>query len=180
MEDVENLIVKWDGPVRVVGPAELGPLTESGWRLLAAYPEDELETSFDQDVNPVPRKPDDYSYCPTVSTQRGHTVRKMTYLVGLDADRHREDQAAAITDLTERLKEATDATDAAAKARDAVVEDRDRLKRVSERSEERVRELLQEVRDEQARRRRIETDMAKVRQAVGDLRWREITSEDGK
>jgi len=80
--------------------------------------------------------------------------------------------------MAKDLKEATSGLEEALKEQKKVEEDRDRLKRVSENSSVRVNELLDEVKHEQARVRRIEGDMAKVRQAVGDLRWREITAPE--
>jgi len=179
MENLNALIVKWAGPVRVAEAHELDALTGSGWKILAVYEEDHLEVAYDQEPNPNPREGStDYNYASTLSVNRSHRCRRAQFLLGYETGSHRAEQASRIEQMAKDLKEATSGLEEALKEQKKVEEDRDRLKRVSENSSVRVNELLDEVKHEQARVRRIEGDMAKVRQAVGDLRWREITAPE--
>ena len=177
MSDIDPLI-KWKGPVRVASPDQLDLLTGTGWKILAMYEEDHLETVYDTEPNPHPKDPNDYSHTTTLSVNRSHRCRRTQFLLGYEADSHRAEQALKLEQTVMALGVATGELEQLLTAQKTVEEDRDRLKRVSERGSVRVTELLDEVKHEQARVRRIEADMAKVRQAVGDLRWREITSPE--
>lgn len=155
-----------DKPVaetRVVKASELGGSSQgmAGWRPVLVYQEPET-TSYQWDMSKQMNVPSDQKI-----------VTKILFVRG--------DESTVLTDLRARAEEAEAQTRhyqgvvaASQKAEQAWKAKHDNLAKESEDQEKRLASALKSRREDQERLQKLERDLAKVRTAVGDLRWKEI------
>jgi hypothetical protein len=169
-----TLIENWNGPVEVVEPEVLGSCTRNGWKILAVIQDDHLEEVTDQEVNPH-KDQNGYNYSTTtIPTQRHHKCRRTRFLIGQTGESALSEQILATDVLATKLFQANALLKEATADRTKTENARGAAQRGAEDARKSLEEARRQLHEEQERRRLLEGDMAKVRQAVGDLRWREI------
>jgi len=173
---MNTMTPKWNGPTKIVEAHELHTHTSSGWVLLESFETTESETVHEMVARMTPVSSGGYDDgSGTVNTNRTITVTKMQFLIGYE-------RKSALADAAESKQKALS---------DKTVAEQDRDKAIKAR-EEAEKSLAQQIagresaaassqthrdqRDEECKlRRKLEDDMGKIRQAIGDRQWDEIT-----
>lgn len=173
----DNDLTKWGGHVKRARPEELDELTRTGWKVLGTFQEDVLDTASDVEVNPNPAGPNEYNYMATVCTTRTHRLRQTWFVVGVDEETTIAQQAKQIAELEQNLLEARTAQAELIGQLNSAKKDFQAASTDLEATSRCLEEARQDFAEARRGQRKLETDLGKVRQAVGDLRWREILGE---
>ena len=158
------------GRMQVVDGHELGHYTVTGWRVVKVLEESELATCSEQ----VPLPSGGGNYPVTLTGTRGFTIQKSRFLIFLDehsalkeAHASREMALAELKETAQRLSE----MDKAQKATDAKAL---KLEMENKRLETENARIAGQSADNRRLKEKMETDIGKIRAAVGDLRMKEI------
>lgn len=156
--------------VKIVNEHEVEMLTRSGWRLREVLQETSIEPFGETVQMMVPGN----SYPSSFNQTRGFNVVKNRYLMVQDGSK-------ALAELSDKLRETENITNNACAQRDEA----HRL--VGERDKEiaRLKQDVQHITDTNSRNykqyteqktlnQKMETDIAKIRSAIGELKMKEI------
>jgi hypothetical protein len=171
---MNTITPKWNGPTKIVEADELAHHTAIGWVLLDSFEVEESEIVHESAPRIVPDNNNGYDDG-TVSTNRTIVLKKMQFLIGHDKK----------SALAEKEAEASEARNAKYAAEHAQKTAEEALKEAEtslaqqiagrQGSAESSKRHMGERDTERKLRRKLEDDMGKVRKAIGDRQWDEIT-----
>lgn len=154
---------------------KLKNMTCRGYLLMAVIYTDEVVAAHDYESRPVTDPNNTYSNrTETTSKQVSHVIRKPMFLMRLEAD----SALAQRTEEMETAKSAQAVAENARKEQEALATKlASEVKTLADKNAhaESVRKILdQDKVEERQRNRKLETDIAKIRGAIGELRMKEI------
>ena len=177
-QNTNALIVHSDDPHRTCESDDLNLLTDSGWVLVAVLEHDVVHQAVELVTNPHPKEPTDYAYQATVQEQRSIKLRSQRFLLRKGKDSILAEKDEKIREVEHQLWELKSDKKSAVRERDEAVKNLERTQADLERYKGKYSEAYDEKEELLRRIRKMEDDMARVRQDVGARRWKEIM-EDG-
>lgn len=167
----------WDGPTMVVDGESLSNYTSDGWVVLEHWEETVTEDSYDQEVRPYALPDHNYNAnndTGVVEIRRTHLVQRRKFLLGQSKETA---VAKAIAERDEAQQQVVTAESHVRTLKSEMEElrgQRDKSDEATQHERTRKQEAEERYYKEHEIRTRLEKDLAKVKSAIGDLRWREI------
>lgn len=172
-----------DGVFKVVDGFELEQHTMSGWVLVETLRETMVDTGMDEVLHPQFMKhnfDNNSYYCGTekVYLDRSHVVGRTRFLLRKDPDSVVAESVASVVEMEHRVAEA-ERKQLSAQERVGVVEGQlEGAGRQAARLNDRIERLSEDCKLASEQRLKMEADLAKVRQAIGEIKMSEILGAD--
>lgn len=159
--------------VKVVDEMQVEPLTRAGWRLEEVLKEQHIET-FEESTPIASGSTSGGTYVSNYTGKKGFVVSKVRYLMKQDGNK-------ALAEMDAKLKEAEQISwnaqhgrqDAEKKAEALDIEAK-QLRNTQENLMGRITAQQDQLNKAQGANRKLESDIAKIRSAVGELKMKEI------
>ncbi len=160
------------GIVQVVDESQLYTLTGEGWRLIAVIMSGRVE--YAQRQVPMPSGDHNYHSHHLVSADTPVAVPSARYLVGFDAAKAAEMR---VEELTQARMQVGELERQYKTANNDLMKARGELNFKTEEVEKATKlrnEWYEKTQESQKQHRQMETDIAKLRNAIGEIRFKEI------
>jgi hypothetical protein len=168
---------KYTGILKTICHHELKGHTELGWTVIDAFDQTEVVERSAMETRMVPVSPGGYDCNGTVPTMRHYTESQHYFVVRLDETAQLAKLTNEIAQLKSTLKANGDELQKSVKTIAAQGEERLLLQEQIVSRDRTLGKMTDSQREERDRMRKMEQDLGKLRQALGEIRMREILKE---